>query len=175
MSLKLGSPAPAFKATAFVAGQKDFPTVSLKDYAGKWVVLFFYPRDFTFVCPTEIKSFQDHEAQFKELGAQVIACSTDSEFTHKAWFEKDLASVKYPVLADTNHAIARDYTVLDEGLGLAHRGTFIIDPKGNLAWYNVSALGVGRNVGEVVRAISALKTGELCPANWTPGQATIKT
>src|SRR6476620_9166739 len=109
-SLKVGNLAPDFKAKAYVAGQ--FKDVSLKDYQGKWVCLFFYPLDFTFVCPTELRAFADKEAEFRELGCQVIACSTDSEYSHKAWFERDLQNVKYPVLADTAHAISHDYGVL---------------------------------------------------------------
>jgi alkyl hydroperoxide reductase subunit AhpC len=171
--IKVGSPAPDFKAKAYVSGQ-DFKDVGLSDFRGKWVCLFFYPLDFTFVCPTEIRSFGEKEAQFKELGCQVIGCSTDSQFSHKAWFEKDLKEVKYPVLADTNHAISRNYGVLMEDLGIALRGTFLIDPKGVLQWMSVNALGTGRSVDEVVRTLSALQTGELCPANWSPGKATIK-
>jgi peroxiredoxin (alkyl hydroperoxide reductase subunit C) len=172
-TLKVGTTAPDFKAKAYVAGQ--FKDVSLKDYSGKWVCLFFYPLDFTFVCPTEIKSFAAKEMEFKELGCHVLACSTDSEYSHKAWFEKDLSEVKYPVLADTAHEISKSYGVLLEDKGIALRGTFLIDPKGVLQWMSVNALGVGRSVEEVIRTLQALKTGELCPAGWSPGKATIKT
>src|SRR6476659_8544469 len=113
-TLKVGTLAPDFKATAYIASEKDQKTVSLKDFQGKWVCLFFYPLDFTFVCPTEIKAFGTQEAQFKEHNCQVIACSTDSYFSHKAWFERDLKDVKYPVLADTAHKVSRDYGVLIE-------------------------------------------------------------
>ena len=136
--------------------------------------MYFYPLDFTFVCPTEIRSFATHEAQFKEHGCEVIACSTDSYFSHKAWFERDLKEVKYPVLADTNHKIARDYGVLIEEKGIALRGTFLIDPQGVLQWMSVNALGTGRSVDEVVRTLQALRTGSFCPAEWKPGQATLK-
>ena len=173
-TLKVGTAAPDFKADAFVAGQNDPKTVSLKDFQGKWVCLFFYPRDFTFVCPTEIRSFAKHENQFKELGCEVVSCSTDSYYSHKAWFERDLKEVKYPILADTNHKISRDYGVLLEESGAALRGTFLIDPKGVLQWMSVNALGTGRSVEEVVRTLSALKTGTLCPAEWKPGQPTLK-
>jgi alkyl hydroperoxide reductase subunit AhpC len=172
-TLKVGSLAPDFKGKAYIAGQ--FKDVSLKDFQGKWVCLFFYPLDFTFVCPTEIRSFAQHEADFKELGCQVVACSTDSEYSHKAWFEKDLPEVKYPVLADTAHSISREYGVLLEDKGIALRGTFLIDPKGTLQWMSVNALGTGRSVEEVIRTLQALKTGELCPAEWKPGKSTIKT
>jgi peroxiredoxin (alkyl hydroperoxide reductase subunit C) len=173
-TVKVGAPAPDFKALAYVAGAKDFKTVSLKDYQGKWVCLFFYPRDFTFVCPTELRAFGEKEAQFRELGCEIIAASTDSEWSHKAWFERDLAQVKYPVLADTAHQIARSYNVLIEDSGAALRGTFLIDPKGIVQWMSVNALGTGRSVEEVLRTLSALKTGSLCPAEWKPGQATLK-
>jgi alkyl hydroperoxide reductase subunit AhpC len=173
VTAKVGTLAPDFKAKAYVAGQ--FKDISLRDFQGKWVCLFFYPLDFTFVCPTEIRSFAKHEAEFKEMGCQIISCSTDSEYSHKAWFEKELSEVKYPVLADTAHNISRDYGMLIEEKGIALRGTFLIDPKGILQWTAVSALNVGRSVDEVLRTLQALKTGELCPADWKPGQSTIKT
>ncbi|MBY0472537.1 peroxiredoxin [bacterium] len=171
--IRVGSSAPEFKAESYVAG--DFKEVSLKDYQGKWVCLFFYPLDFTFVCPTEIRGFASKEAEFKEAGCQVLACSTDSKFSHKAWFERDLKEVKFPVLADTAHEISKAYGVLLEDKGIALRGTFLIDPKGVLQWMSVNALGVGRSVDEVLRTLKALQTGELCPVDWKPGSATIKT
>lgn len=171
-TLRVGALAPDFKGKAYVSGQ--FKDVSLKDFQGKWVCLFFYPLDFTFVCPTELKSFAQKDAEFKELGCQVIACSTDSEYSHKAWFEKDLPDVKYPILADTAHSISRSYGVLIEDKGISLRGTFLIDPNGALQWMSVNALGVGRSVDEVLRTLQALKTGELCPAEWKPGKSTIK-
>jgi peroxiredoxin (alkyl hydroperoxide reductase subunit C) len=172
-NLKVGTLAPDFKASAYIAGQGE-KEVSLKDFQGKWVCLFFYPLDFTFVCPTEIKAFAAHENAFKELGCQIIGASTDSWHSHKAWFERDLKDVKYPVLADTNHAVSRDYGVLMEDKGIALRGTYLIDPKGTLQWMSVNALGTGRSVDEVLRTLQALKTGSLCPAEWKPGQATLK-
>jgi alkyl hydroperoxide reductase subunit AhpC len=172
-SLKVGTLAPDFKTVAYIAGQPE-KEISLKDYPSKWVCLFFYPLDFTTVCPTEIKSFAAHEAAFKELGCQIIGASTDSWHSHKAWYERDLKDVKYPILADTNHSVSRDYGVLMEDKGIALRGTFLIDSKGTLQWMTVNALGVGRSVEEVVRTLSALKTGSLCPAEWKPGQAVLK-
>lgn len=171
-NLKVGQPAPDFKAPAYIAG--DFKDVSLKDYSGKWVCLFFYPLDFTFVCPTEIRDFAANEGKFKELNCQVIGASTDSQHSHKAWFQKDLSEVKFPVLGDTNHSVSRSYGVLIEESGIALRGTFIIDPKGVLQYMSVNALGVGRSVEETLRTLQALQTGELCPVNWKPGQATLK-
>ena len=171
-TLKVGNPAPDFKAQAYVAG--DFKDVSLKDYAGKWVCLYFYPLDFTFVCPTEIKSFGDHTDKFKKMGCEIVGCSTDSVYSHKAWFERDLPTVKHPILADTAHTVSSAYGVLLEDKGIALRGTFLIDPKGVLQWMSVNALGVGRSVDEVARTLEALQTGELCPADWKPGKPTIK-
>jgi peroxiredoxin (alkyl hydroperoxide reductase subunit C) len=173
-TLKVGQPAPEFKTQAFVPGEKDFKTVSLRDFQGKWVCLFFYPLDFTFVCPTELRSFAQHGAEFKEAGCHLVAASTDSAFSHKAWFERDLQEVKYPVLADLTHQVSTDYGVLIEEQGIALRGTFLIDPNGVLQWMSVNALGTGRNVEEVLRTLQALKTGELCPAEWKPGKPVIK-
>ena len=171
--LKIGQPAPEFKGQAYING--DFKTVSMRDYKGKWMVLFFYPRDFTFVCPTELRAFAQHEKDFKEAGAVVLSCSTDSEFSHKAWFERDLKEVKYPVLADTSHSISRAFEVLDEDKGLAYRGTFIIDPEGKLRAAMINDTSVGRSVEETLRVLKAFQTGELCPVEWKPGQSTIKT
>lgn len=171
-TLKVGSLAPEFKAQAYTAGQ--FKDVSLKDYQGKWVCLFFYPLDFTFVCPTEIRGFAAKEGEFKEAGCQIVGCSTDSVFSHKAWFERDLSEVKFPVLADTAHQVSRDYGVLLEDKGIALRGTFLIDPKGTLQWMTVNALDIGRSVDEVLRTLQALQTGEKCPVDWKPGKATLK-
>lgn len=171
--LKLNQPAPEFTQPAYVAG-KEFSEVSLSDYKGKWVVLFFYPRDFTFVCPTEIRGFAKAEKEFSDADTVVLAASTDSVFSHKAWFEKDLPEVKFPVLADTAHALARDYEVLNETDGTAERGTFIIDPEGNLRYIVVSDGNVGRSVEETLRVVKALQTGGLCPVDWEPGQDTLK-
>lgn len=168
---RVGKPAPEFKAKAYVAGQ--FKDVSLRDMSGRWVCLFFYPLDFTFVCPTEIRSFSQHSAAFKELGCEIVGCSTDSEYSHKAWFERDLQEVKFPILADLTHKISRDYGVLIEDKGIALRGTFLIDPKGVLQYSTINALDVGRSVDEIVRTLQALETGELCPASWKPGEKTL--
>ena len=171
--LKLNQPAPEFTQAAYIDG-KDFTEVSLTDYKGKWVVLFFYPRDFTFVCPTEIRGFAKAEADFDKLDAVILAASTDSVYSHKAWFEKDLKEVKLPVLADTAHSLARDYEVLNESDGTAERGTFIIDPEGNLRYVVISDGNVGRSVEETLRVVKALQTGGLCPVDWEPGQETLK-
>ncbi|MAG11856.1 MAG: thioredoxin peroxidase [Parcubacteria group bacterium] len=171
--LQVGHSAPAWSATAYQKG-KEFRTVSSADYAGKWVVLFFYPRNFTFVCPTELKAFAASCEEFREVNAQLVAVSTDSEWSHKAWFEKDMPDVQYPVLADTTHEIAWNYNVLVEKTGEALRGTFIIDPEGVLRYSVVSDLNVGRSVDETLRVLRALQTGGLCPANWKQGEATLQ-
>ncbi len=170
--IRLGQPAPEFKAQAYVNG--TFKEVSLKEYRGKWVVFFFYPLDFTFVCPTELRAFAKMEKDFKDKGATLIACSTDSAYSHKAWFEKDLKEVQYPILADMTKNISRAYDVLNEEKGFANRGTFIIDPEGIVRWAIVSDSSVGRSTEETLRAVIALQSGELCPADWKPGQPTLK-
>lgn len=169
--IKVGEKAPDFNGIVSYHNG-DFHSVSLKDFKGKWVVLFFYPRDFTFVCPTEIKEFAKLEPDFKKLKGAIIGASTDSEHSHKAWFEKDLPMVKYPILADTTLRVSSDYNVLGAD-GASQRGTFIIDPEGVLRWMMVSDNSVGRSVKEVLRALQALQTGELCPVEWTPGSKTL--
>lgn len=155
---------------AYQAG--EFMEISLEDYSGKWLVLFFYPRDFTFVCPTELREFAKLEPEFAKANCTILACSTDSKHSHKAWFEKDLPEVKYPILADTTHEISRSYCVLDAD-GAAQRGTFIIDPEGTVRWMMVSDDSVGRSIQEVLRAVQALQTGGLCPAEWHAGEPTL--
>lgn len=176
----VAKPAPEFKAEALVG--KEFQEVSLQDYRGKWLVLFFYPLDFTFVCPTEITAFSDRIGDFKELGTQVVACSVDSKYTHLAWADTPrnqggLGEISYPLLADLTKDIGRDYGVLLEEAGVTLRGLFIIDPEGNVAYEVVHDLGIGRNVDETLRVLKALQTlretGEVCPANWTPGADTM--
>lgn len=166
--LQVGSPAPQFDVEAYVAG--DTKHVALADYKGKWVVLFFYPRDFTFVCPTEIKGFANAEETFAGLNTYIIGASTDSAHAHRAWFERDLPQVKFPVLADTTHRVTRDYGILLEETGEALRGTFIIDPDGVLRYMVVSDLNVGRSIDETLRVVQALQTGELCGIEWKPGK-----
>jgi alkyl hydroperoxide reductase subunit AhpC len=169
--IKVGERAPVFSADAYVNGQ--VARVNASDFKKKWIVLFFYPRDFTFVCPTEINGFAKLEPEFKKHNAVVIGASTDSVHSHKAWFERDLPTVKYPVLADTSHAIARAYDILIEDTGEALRGTFIIDPDGILQYAVVSNLNVGRSIDETLRTLEALQTGGLCPVEWKPGQETL--
>ena len=174
--------APDFKATA-VLPDGSFKDIKLSDYKGKWVVLFFYPLDFTFVCPTEILAFSDAKAEFDKVGAQVIGVSVDSHFTHLAWTHMDrkeggLSGLTYPLVADLNKSIARDYGVLIEEAGIALRGLFIINPEGKVAAATVHDLPVGRSTDETLRVIKAFqfvaKHGEVCPANWSEGKATMK-
>jgi peroxiredoxin (alkyl hydroperoxide reductase subunit C) len=173
--LKLNQPSPDFKLSAYQKGQKDdYKEISLKDYKGKWLILFFYPRDFTFVCPTEIKGFAKMCKEFEAIDTEILAASTDSVYSHKAWFERDLDMVTFPVLADTAHTLTRDYEVLNEETGEAERGTFIIDPEGNLRYIVISDGNVGRSVEETMRVVKALQTGGLCPMDWEPGQANLK-
>lgn len=172
MTIQVGDIVPNFVCEAYANG--EIKKVSLSDYRGKWVVLFFYPLDFTFVCPTEINGFAKAEQQFTSSNAVILGVSTDSAHCHKAWFSRDLPSVKFPVLADTNHLLSELFNVLIRDQGIALRGTFIIDPDGMLKYQVVSALNVGRSVGETLRVLKALQTGGLCPVDWQPGQETLK-
>ncbi|TFK25882.1 2-cysteine peroxiredoxin [Coprinopsis marcescibilis] len=175
-------PAPTFKAEAVEAGL--FKDVSLEEFQGKWVVLLFYPMDFTFVCPTEILAFNDALSQFQELNTVVLGVSTDSKFSHFAWSTQPRKEgglgpdLQLPLVADRNMSISRDYGVLLEDEGVALRGLFLIDPKGILRQITVNDLPVGRSVDETIRLIKAFqftdKYGEVCPANWTEGSKTIK-
>jgi len=157
--------------TAYQKG--EFKKISLSDYKGQWLILFFYPRDFTFVCPTEIKAFAAQEPEFKKFNASILAASTDSEWSHKAWFERDLPEVNYPILADTSHALSMAYDVYNPNDGSANRGLFIIDPEQKISYALVSAGSVGRSVTETLRVLEALQTGELCPAEWKIGEKTL--
>lgn len=173
---QVGKHAPQFSGVAaYVKGKEEFPKVALNDYHGKWVVLFFYPRDFTFVCPTEIEGFGKREVEFTKRNATILAVSTDSEWSHQAWFTTDarLQHVAYPVLADTTHALASAYGVYNADEGYAERGLFMIDPDGVLRYILVSAGSVGRSVGETLRVLEALQTGDRCPVDWVPGQQTL--
>ncbi|QSV44480.1 peroxiredoxin [Geobacter benzoatilyticus] len=170
---KVGEPAPAFTLDAVV--DKEFKKVSLADHRGKWVVLFFYPADFTHVCPTEITGFNKAIDRFTELNAQILGASVDSKYSHLAWIKRgDLGDLKYPLLADNKKEATARYGILDEKEGVALRGLFIIDPNGVLQYQVVNNLSVGRSVDETLRVLEALQTGELCPLGWKPGQKTIK-
>ncbi|XP_014212857.1 peroxiredoxin-2 [Copidosoma floridanum] len=180
--LQISKPAPDFSGTAVVKG--DFKEIKLKDYKGKYVVLFFYPLDFTFVCPTELIAFSEKVQDFEALNTQVIGVSTDSHFSHLAWINTPKkegglgGDLGYPLLSDLNQKISMDYKVLIEEQGIALRGLFIIDKDGLLRQITVNDLPVGRSVDETLRLIKAFqfveKYGEVCPANWQPDSKTIK-
>ncbi len=172
--------APDFKGPAVVG--HEFRDISLATYKGKWIVLFFYPLDFTFVCPTEIIDFSENVEAFKKLNAEVVGCSVDSHYTHLAWIntprkEGGLGDIKYPLLSDLNKTVAQNYGVLNDG-GVALRGLFIINPKGQIVYEVVHDLAVGRNPEEILRVLEAFqlveKTGEVCPSSWKPGSKTMK-
>lgn len=175
---KVGQSAPDFD----MASTKNIETlgenVKLSDYAGKWLVLLFYPLDFTFVCPTELTAFSDRYEDFEGIGADVIGVSTDSAFSHRAWINtpRDKGGVeglKYPLAADITGEVSKKYGVLIEDKGIALRGLFIIDPEGVLRYEVVHDLNIGRSVEETLRVIQALQTGGLCQAEWKPGQKTL--
>ncbi len=175
--------APDFKATAVMPDGTFKEDFKLSDYKGKWVVLFFYPLDFTFVCPTEILAFSNAKAEFDKVGAQVIGVSVDSHFTHLAWMNtpvKDggIQGLTYPLVADLNKSIARDYGCLIEEAGIALRGLYVINPEGKVEVATVHNLPVGRSTDETLRVIKAFqfvaKHGEVCPANWSEGKSTMK-
>lgn len=178
---KIQQSAPNFEGKAVV--NKEFKDIKLSDFSGKYLVLFFYPLDFTFVCPTEITAFSDRISQFNAINTNVVGCSCDSHFTHLAWIntprnEGGLGDIKYPLLADFNKRIAKTYGVLLEKEGIPLRGLFIIDSKGILRQITVNDLPVGRSVDEVLRLVKAFQYvdshGEVCPANWQPDSPTIK-
>ena len=172
MPAQVGQKAPDFQGQA-VMPNGEFKEIKLSDYKGKWVVLFFYPLDFTFVCPTEIKAFNEKYDEFTKMKAEVITCSTDSKFSHKAWQESGLGKLKFPHLEDNSHQISRAYGVLIEDKGFALRGTFVIDPDGNLKHATINDTAVGRNVEETIRTLAAFETGKLTGCGWTPGQKTL--
>lgn len=174
----VGNPAPDFKMTAAKGDGSGFEEVSLEGYKGKWLVFFFYPRDFTFVCPTELRSINSVYKGFVGLDAEVLACSTDSEYSHQAWLKADAESgglglMEYPIAADTTQKVADAYGVLDKETGAAYRGLFIIDPEGVIQYEVVHNLDIGRNAKETLRVLKALQSGGLCPANWAPGESTL--
>jgi lipoyl-dependent peroxiredoxin subunit C len=179
MSVSVGQPAPNFNVKAYDRTKngtdKEFTTVTLNDFKGKWVCLFFYPLDFTFVCPTELVAFNKMLGEFADRNCVVLTASTDSEFSHKGWCEShnDLKGMRYLMLADTTHTLARAFGVLKEDAGIAYRGIFLIDPNGIVRWLAVHDLPVGRNVEEVLRVLDALQTDKLCPCNWQKGEETI--
>lgn len=169
--VQVGQPAPKFKLEALVDG--EFHHISSDDYKDKWIVLFFYPMDFTFVCPTEVVEFSDRAKDFEALNAQIIGCSIDSVYSHKAWV-KELGELNYPLMSDMTRQLSKEYGILIEEKGIALRGLYIIDPKGVLRYQVVHDLSVGRSADECLRVLSALQSGKLCKANWKKGDTHIE-
>lgn len=169
--VSVGKPAPDFELEGVEDGK--FHTYKLSDYTGKWLVVFFYPLDFTFVCPTEIREFSEHAGSFKDCKCEIVGVSVDSVHSHKAWVEGSLGSINFPLLSDFHKRMSEAYGVLLEEEGVALRGTFIIDPEGNLRHFSVSDNDVGRSAKETLRIVKALQTGKLCPANWQEGEKTL--
>ena len=172
--ITVGSTVPELVLTAYRRGEDDFIPCTLSGHE-RWIVLFFYPRDFTFVCPTELAAFAELEEAFAAEDADLVAASTDSAWSHKAWFETHamLGDVDYPVLADTTQELAEAFGVLTAD-GSALRGTFVIDPEGIVRHASITDQSVGRSPEETLRVLQALRTGELCPVRWQPGEATLK-
>ncbi len=169
--LTVGKPAPEFNLQG-IGDDGEFKGYSLADYRGKWVVLFFYPLDFTFVCPTEITAFSKALSEFEKLNAVLLGASTDSVHSHKTWL-KELGKLGFPLLSDMSHKVSRDYGVLIEEEGHTVRGTFIVDPEGTLMYSLIHDKGIGRSIKETLRVVAALQQGELCPVEWEPGKETL--
>lgn len=177
--LEINAPAPKFTAKAYHNG--EVKTVKLDDYRSKWVVLFFYPADFTFICPTELGELAEHYQELRQLSVEVLSVSTDTAFVHKAWADNSptIAKIKFPMVADTSAEICRNYGTLISKEGLSLRGTFIIDPEGVLKAYEMHDNSIGRSTKELIRKIKAAQfvrehENEVCPASWEPGRKTLK-
>jgi len=179
--IRVGLPAPDFTATAVI--DQEFKTIKLSDYRGQYVVLFFYPLDFTFVCPTEITAFSDRAEEFSAINTQILGVSVDSEFSHLAWIQTDRKSggvgdLNYPLVSDIKKEISAAYNVLDPEAGIALRGLFIIDKDGIIQHATINNLAFGRNVDETLRTLQAIQyvqtnPDEVCPAGWQPGEKTM--
>ena len=176
--LGIGSKFPEFNLKAAVSNdiKTAFTDITNKSYKGKWLVVFFWPKDFTFVCPTEIAEFGKMTKDFADRDAQVLGASIDSEFVHLAWRQnhKDLNNLPFPMLADIKRELSNSLGIIDAAEGVAQRATYIVDPEGIIRFVMVTDLSVGRNVKEVVRVLDALQTDELCPCNWEKGKDTLK-
>jgi alkyl hydroperoxide reductase subunit AhpC len=165
----VGMKAPDFTVKGVYQGAiKDY---SLRSYQGKWLILFFYPADFTFICPTEVAGFNKMAGDFHAEQAEILGVSVDSPETHRGWIE-ELGGVEYPLLSDADKKVSRAYGVLEEAEGVSERGTFIINPAGEVNYFVVSHMNVGRSVEETLRVLKALRTERLCPSDWKPGQET---
>lgn len=177
MSL-IGTHILPFKVNGYKNG--EFVEVSDNDVLGKWAIFFFYPADFSFVCPTELEDLANHYEDLQKLGVEVYSVSTDTHFVHKAWHDdsKAIAKVQYTMLGDPNGALSRNFNALNEESGLAHRATFLVDPQGNIQFYEMTADGIGRNADEMLRKVKAAQfiashPGEVCPAKWEQGEETL--
>ena len=175
--LSVGSQFPAFSKKSVVSMDqgKEFETLTNQVHEDKWMVMFWWPKDFTFVCPTEIAEFNKAYEDFRDRDAVLIGASTDSEFVHVAWRKDhdDLRGLKFPMLADTSKSLAEELGILQSNEKIAYRVTYIVDPEGIIRWVSVYDLSVGRNVKEVIRVLDALQTDELCPCNWQKGEKTL--
>ena len=176
--MTIGDKFPAFNLTSVVSLEKgkEFQQVTSAEFPGKWKVVFFWPKDFTFVCPTEIAAFGKHNRDFADRDAQVLGVSTDNEYVHLAWRKShpDLKDLPFPMLADIKRDLCGQLGILDENAGVAQRATFIVDPENVIRFVYVTDLSVGRNPQEVLRVLDALQTDELCPCNWQKGEQTLK-
>jgi peroxiredoxin (alkyl hydroperoxide reductase subunit C) len=178
MSSLINTTVKPFRATAYHNGK--FVQVSEADLRGRWSVVFFYPADFTFVCPTELGDLADHYATFQDLGVEIYGVSTDTHFTHKAWHDasETVAEIRYPMVGDPTGTLARNFGVMIEEEGLALRGTFLVDPEGRIKLCEIHDLGIGRSAQELLRKVQAAQyvathEGEVCPAAWKPGEKTL--
>ncbi|GIO31586.1 MULTISPECIES: peroxiredoxin [Paenibacillus] len=176
----VGKPAPDFTMETVLGDGSDFSKVSLSDYRGKWLVFFFYPLDFTFVCPTEITALSEAASQFKALDAEILGVSTDSIHSHKAWINtptdaNGLGKINFPLASDITRSVSKDYGVYIEEEGVALRGLFIINPEGELKYQVVNHNDIGRSVEETLRVLQALQSGGLCAMNWKPGDKNLVT
>jgi len=177
--IQINQPAPAFSVKAY--HEEQFKDVTLSQYKGKWVILFFYPADFTFVCPTELEDMAHHYPEFKKLKAEVFGVSTDTHFTHKAWHDQSPAikKITFPMLADPTGNLCKAYGTYIDAEGLSWRATVIIDPDGNVKCFEMHDNSIGRSASEILRKLQASifvreHHGEVCPANWKPGEKTLK-
>ena len=181
MSLSVGQQAPEFTATAVI--DQEFKVINLSDYLDKYVVLFFYPLDFTFVCPTEIIAFSDRHEEFSELDTEILGVSVDSEFAHLAWIQTEkkqggIGEINYPLVSDLTKEISQAYNVLEPNAGIALRGLFIIDPQGTIQHITINNLSVGRSINETLRVLKAIQyvqshDNEVCPVDWHEGEKTM--
>ncbi len=173
MERLVGAKAPEFTMNAVSGEGKEFLSVSLDSYKGKWLVMFFYPLDFTFVCPTEITGFSKRINDFKKESAEILAVSCDSVYSHQAWIKNGLGTVSFPIASDITRKVSREFGILIEDEGISLRGLFIIDPNGIVKYCAVHDLNVGRSVDETLRVLKAFKSGGLCPIDWHEGDANL--